>query len=95
MGLVACNSANEGNPCGHPNAPAYSCPRPPFDSGVCVGAPDEAPGAFGPLPVGVGDASYSVGCTVTLPFCHPYYPAEPATCDCAMGEDGGEWVCPQ
>jgi hypothetical protein len=24
-----------------------------------------------------------VGCTVSLPFCHPYYPDEPATCEAA------------
>lgn len=86
--------------CGAPAEVSYACE--PLPAGSLRGC-DEDPGeAFG-MPAGLpgGDGVAPVGCEVTLPYCHPYYPDTPATCTCVerVGPDGnpnGEanWLCP-
>jgi hypothetical protein len=95
VAVIACNGTSDANQCGHPDDAKFSCPNSPNDAGICVGAPGTEQSSFGPLPAGTGDAAYPIGCSVKLPFCHPSYPAEPAACICASGDDGGQWVCPQ
>ncbi len=81
--------------CGAPPHVTYSCDPLPNGERGCRGAPRT-------YPVTVFDDStgYPMGCTISLPFCHPRYPDDIATCDCGSSFptfDAGtdpEWICP-
>jgi hypothetical protein len=54
--------------------------------------------SVGPPP---GGAVAPIGCTVTLPYCHPFYANSTADCTCMAGlasdagsAGEGSWVCP-
>lgn len=82
-------AADAGIDCGQPAHTTYDCPR-GADGGACGrygGAGDVAP----------LDASFPLGCTVTLPTCSTFGGAQ--TCNCepfpAPGGDASpQWICP-
>jgi hypothetical protein len=73
--------------CGQPVGPMYACPKGPEDGGTCgpYGAPPDAP----------TNATYPVGCVVTLPECNGFFPG-PQTCNCEdfPPKDEPGWICP-
>jgi hypothetical protein len=75
--------------CGQPKHTVYMCTSEMPDSGACprYGGPgDDAP----------ADASFSVGCVVTLPRCDLNF-GDPLTCNCEdvpIGDGGPQWTCP-
>lgn len=84
----------DGNYCGHPAEPMYSCAPLPAGSPGCSGP------AYFPLgcaPYATPSTSFALDCLITLPCCNPYYPSTPEVCRCvASSSDGGTsyaWAC--
>jgi hypothetical protein len=73
--------------CGQPVEPMYACPKGAGDGGTC--------GPYGAPPDASTNASYPVGCVVTLPECNSFFPG-PETCNCEdlPPKDEPAWVCP-
>lgn len=65
----------------------FSCT--PTTTGTGCSAPDTT---FGKA--GQPGLIYPVGCQVTYPFPHPFYPDSPATCQCDPWQGAPDWVCP-